>query len=204
MEEVTFSSRAYCKMILHAAKYPHCAVNGVLLAEQSKQRDGKKSKTLQFVDAIPLFHLCLHVSPMAEVALMQVDTMASSQGLMIAGYYTANEILDDMSIDKPGTKIAEKIVDIFNSACLVMIDNSKVTLGMEETPLRVLHNVEGKWKQMDTSNFMVEEKSLFVASVLLQQQAFPQLVDFDNHLDDLSLDWRNLSLNSSVDALNDK
>jgi len=29
--EVTFSPRAYSKMILHAAKYPHCAINGLLL-----------------------------------------------------------------------------------------------------------------------------------------------------------------------------
>ena len=31
--EVEFSLRAYCKMVLHAAKYPHCAVNGVLLTK---------------------------------------------------------------------------------------------------------------------------------------------------------------------------
>ena len=31
--EIEFSARAYCKMVLHAAKYPHCAVNGVLLTK---------------------------------------------------------------------------------------------------------------------------------------------------------------------------
>ena len=31
--EVLFEPRAYAKMILHAAKYPHCAVNGLLLAQ---------------------------------------------------------------------------------------------------------------------------------------------------------------------------
>ena len=31
--EVEFSPRAYCKMVLHAAKYPHCAVNGLLLTK---------------------------------------------------------------------------------------------------------------------------------------------------------------------------
>ena len=78
MSEIRFSSKAYCKMILHAAKYPHCSVNGLLLAERKK--DSKGDKELVLVDTVPLFHLCLHVSPMAEVALMQVitDTCISS------------------------------------------------------------------------------------------------------------------------------
>jgi ER membrane protein complex subunit 8/9 len=63
MTDVTISSRAYVKMIFHAAKYPHLAVNGLLLSEKS----GERGQGLQIVDAIPLFHQCLHVSPMAEV-----------------------------------------------------------------------------------------------------------------------------------------
>lgn len=70
MQEVNFSSHAYCKMMLHAAKYPQCAVNGVLLASND-QNDGR-SQSVAYVDAIPLFHLCLNVSPMAEIALSQV------------------------------------------------------------------------------------------------------------------------------------
>ena len=73
MADVSFSSRAYAKMILHCAKYPHCAVNGVLLAESLKTKGSKNSENLLFVDAIPLFHICLHLSPMYEVALTQVE-----------------------------------------------------------------------------------------------------------------------------------
>lgn len=65
MGSSTFSPQAYLKIILHAAKYPHCAVNGVLLATK-----GDTSNTI--IDAVPLFHQCLHVSPMAEIALLQV------------------------------------------------------------------------------------------------------------------------------------
>lgn len=66
MSEVTISPRAYLKMIFHAAKYPHCSVNGILLASR------EKTKNVQVIDAVPLFHQCLHVTPMAEVALVQV------------------------------------------------------------------------------------------------------------------------------------
>lgn len=66
MSEVTLSSRAYIKMMLHVAKYPHLALNGILLAAKGN------SKNLIIVDAIPLFHQCLHVTPMSEIALVQV------------------------------------------------------------------------------------------------------------------------------------
>lgn len=68
MSDLKISAKAYTKMIFHAAKYPHCAVNGILLADKESSR----GKTLNIVDAIPLFHQCLHVTPMAEVALTQV------------------------------------------------------------------------------------------------------------------------------------
>ena len=63
------SSQAYCKVILHAAKYPHCAINGVFLAEKPKSKD---SKVFKIVDAVPLFHISLSLTPMFEVALTQV------------------------------------------------------------------------------------------------------------------------------------
>ncbi len=47
--DVLFSSRAYCKMVLHAAKYPHCAISGILLSPQKEDRD-------IVVDSVPLFH----------------------------------------------------------------------------------------------------------------------------------------------------
>ena len=69
MADITLSTTAYCKLLLHAAKYPQRAINGVLLAEKARSKD---SKGLKVVDAIPLFHLTLGLAPMMEVALMQV------------------------------------------------------------------------------------------------------------------------------------
>uniref|UniRef100_A0A493SUS4 Uncharacterized protein n=1 Tax=Anas platyrhynchos platyrhynchos TaxID=8840 RepID=A0A493SUS4_ANAPP len=55
------STQAYCKMVLHGAKYPHCAVNGLLAAGPAL-----------FVDCVPLFHGTLALAPMLEVALSLV------------------------------------------------------------------------------------------------------------------------------------
>lgn len=56
---------------MHCAKYPHCAVNGILLA--AKEDGDDKDKPITYIDAIPMFHICLHLSPMAEIALTQVN-----------------------------------------------------------------------------------------------------------------------------------
>ncbi|KAJ8897015.1 hypothetical protein PR048_002361 [Dryococelus australis] len=41
--------------------------------------------------------------------------------------------------------------------------------------------------------------ALDIAADLVQQHAYESLVDFDNHLDDISQDWRNPTLNRRVD-----
>lgn len=70
MAEVSVNTRAHCKLLLHAAKYPHRAVNGLLLAEDSKSKESHKVKIL---DCIPLFHITLGLAPILEVALTQVS-----------------------------------------------------------------------------------------------------------------------------------
>lgn len=92
-------------------------MNGILLGKKSSE----KSKT-EVIDAVPLFHQCLYVSPMSEIALVQVESRAASEGLHIIGYYCAAENFYDNSIDKaPGMKIAEKIVELNGSACVIMV-----------------------------------------------------------------------------------
>lgn len=73
MSDITLETKAYAKIILHAAKYPHCAVNGVLLATATKGKDGSRNQDMEIVDSIPMFHHSHYVSPMAEIALTQVN-----------------------------------------------------------------------------------------------------------------------------------
>lgn len=199
MKDVVFSSRAYSKIIMHCAKYPHCAVNGVLLAVEDKNTD--KPKSITYVDAIPLFHLCLHVTPMAEIALSQVEQWAESNGLIIAGYYLANENINDTSYDRPAHKIADKISEKCKASCLVVVDNKLVTLAHTTPAIRTLQNVENKWKLLDKSKVTVEEETLEATSSLLQDKVYYDLVDFDNHLDNIKLDWKNSSLNEQIEGI---
>ena len=61
------TEKAYAKLVLHCCKYPHLAVNGVVIGSISKE-----SQTVQIQDAVPLFHSGIGLAPMLEVALTQV------------------------------------------------------------------------------------------------------------------------------------
>lgn len=68
----SLSLKAYAKIVLHCCKYPHKAVNGVVIGSISK-----KDQSVQIQDAIPLFHIGLGLAPMLEVALAQVLVVVS-------------------------------------------------------------------------------------------------------------------------------
>lgn len=178
MSEASVSAKAYAKILLHAAKYPHLAVNGLLLADK-----GDKSKTPVIVDAIPLFHQCVHVTPMAEIALIQAETRAAKENLQIAGYYAAAENFYDNTLDRvPGIRIAEKIAEVNSNAYLVLVDNRLVSMDMVQPALRMWQYSETKWV---TSKYSLHDQqdTLEAVSSLLQEGAMRVLVDFDNHLD---------------------
>merc|ERR1711976_80603 len=198
MAEYTVSARAYCKMLLHAAKYPHCAVNGLLLAERPK---AKESKSIRFVDAVPLFHLSLSLAPMMEVALIQVEEFCKSHNLIIGGYYHANELHDESSpkiiANRIATKIHENSASIMD-ACLFMIDNSKMSVECPKEAYQIYKYNGTDWKPKEFKDTL-EEGALEAASSLLHSKSHTDLVDFDNHLDDITLDWSNPDINEVLD-----
>ncbi|XP_033213356.1 ER membrane protein complex subunit 8/9 homolog [Belonocnema kinseyi] len=206
MADVYFSARAYCKILLHSVKYPHCAINGLLLAK-AKNKSDEKSTELQIVDAVPLFHICLHVSPMAEVALTMVDQYATRKGLVIAGYYLANENINDLSPDKPAHRtMSDKIAENFGQALLVVVNNKELSYNMEVNPLRISQFADGKWKPTDRANinFGGGKNVQGTMSYLMKGEDYRNLVDFDNHLDNIALDWKNLDLNDRIDEAMEK
>ncbi|XP_077291161.1 ER membrane protein complex subunit 8/9 [Arctopsyche grandis] len=193
--QVAVSSRAYAKLTLHAAKYPQSGVCGLLLGVAN-------ASPTAVTDAIPLFHQCLHVTPMAEVALAQIDALAQSAGLAIVGYYAACENFKDNSIEKaPGLRIAEKIAEIYPSALFIILDNRKFSMEVETHALKVAQFQEGKWKMKDPTNVIVDSSTMECVMRLLKSAAYKTLVDYDNHLDDISLDWANNSINAQIDQL---
>lgn len=90
-ERIVLSPVGYTKILMHCLKYPHATVNGLLLVKSTKENstgsssqrsngegnrvtesDGPTSGAVEIVDVVPLFHLGHGLSPMMEVALLQV------------------------------------------------------------------------------------------------------------------------------------
>ncbi|XP_030895468.1 ER membrane protein complex subunit 8-like [Leptonychotes weddellii] len=116
MPGVKLTTQAYCKMVLHGAKYPHCAVNGLLVAEKQKPRKehlplgGPGAHHTLFVDCIPLFHGTLALAPMLEVALTLIDSWCKDNSYVIAGYYQANERVKDARYVRAKTLLSERLI----------------------------------------------------------------------------------------------
>ncbi|XP_070574658.1 ER membrane protein complex subunit 8-like [Ptychodera flava] len=199
MAEIIMSIRAYSKIVFHAAKYPHCSVNGVLLADKKKL---KENKSVIYVDAIPLFHLALGLAPMLEVALTRIDSYCKLTGSVVAGYYQANEHLHDSEMNAIAVKIADKIRENATEAYVFMVDNRKMSADCKDIALKLFSYQENKneWKSKDIASITLEddEKCLAITSDLLRSKLQKDLVDFDNHLDDISLDWLNQDINSII------
>jgi len=198
--ELEVSTRAYCKMIMHSAKYPSSAINGVLLSKRDSVKAG--ARTIHYTDCIPLFHMGNGLAPMVEVALAQVDSQCEESGLVISGFYHAHDNLRDNHVDVFSQKIADKIAENQPGTLLVTIDSKKLSANIESPSLIVQQHSDGKWRPRDKTQVRLEhdEVTLACASALVHKKIYRDLVDFDTHLDDLSMDYLNVELNMEIDS----
>uniref|UniRef100_A0A8C5TCK8 ER membrane protein complex subunit 8 n=1 Tax=Malurus cyaneus samueli TaxID=2593467 RepID=A0A8C5TCK8_9PASS len=173
---------AYCKMVLHGAKYPHCA-------------------PALFVDCIPLFHGTLALAPMLEVALTLVRCFsaarASHHSVPFPFCSSPNQVAE---------KVASRIAEGFTDTALIMVKRSTAVV----SPLCPRFSVP-EFPQIsfgDSYLFLVlfhpsdfcEDwtEAQRIAASLLDSKSYETLVDFDNHLDDIRNDWTNPEINKAV------
>lgn len=92
---------------------------------------------------------------------------------------------------------------------LLQVDNRNLSLHLDNLALNIgqftcasgnpYGSANLKCKPVDIQKVTVEPSCVVDAcSALLQRQAYKTLIDFDNHLDDISADWTNLQLNDDV------
>lgn len=196
------STRAYGKLIMHAAKYPSCAINGLLLAKREDLRPGGSARVIKYTDCVPLFHLAPGLTPMLEVALTQVESQAEESGLVVAGLYHAHDNIRDTHIDVFSQRIADKIAENQSGTVVATLDSKKLSLSIDSHALIIHQHIEGKWRPRSSSSLRLEHEavSLACASALLKKKIYRDLVDFDNHLDDLAQDYLNVELNMEIDS----
>lgn len=192
-KSIEISSKAFTKLQLHLAKYPHCSVNGLMLACRKRL---ETEKILEIIDVVPLFHQCLQLSPMLEIALTHVDYHCDLNQLCIAGYYEAQENLNASPDPTPySMRISDKLLTHCADAKLVMVDNTKVPSA--QSLVFYEKNPDGKWKKVK-SNINFDEDCMDVLQPLMDRRVYRDLIDFDNHLDDISLHWLNHPINKLI------
>ncbi|CAH8430648.1 unnamed protein product [Dicrocoelium dendriticum] len=176
------------KMIMHAAKHPESAVNGLLLCNQS---DVIK---LTITDYVPLFHCALTLTPMLEAALYQVEAYCDSENLRICGYFQANEHISDKEPTTFAYKIAEKLNEKSGPACLIMLRNDRLYPPSSEHFI-VHTNAQGKWQELKHTVSSEVPHSLTQA---FRSKLFQAMYDFDDHLDDINCDYLNAELSKCI------
>jgi len=181
----SITTKAYTKIILHVAKYPHAVLNGVLLGTQ-------KDSTVKIVDAVPLFHQHT-LNPMLDVAFSQIESYAASESLQIVGLYTTTLVKGE--VPEVAFKICDKIQSYQPSACLLLIEDTPLSPSQLATLLHVKKS--SRWTSQQGNIHLHDSTPADVfqfISKLIANRTEQKLVDWDNHLDDCKRDWINSTL----------
>ncbi|KAJ4747257.1 hypothetical protein LUZ62_051951 [Rhynchospora pubera] len=193
------SQTAYIKLVLHALKHPSSAVNGILVGRLSSD-----NATVQISDAMPVSHSACALLPPLEIALTQAEEYYSKAGeLNVVGYYHANERYDDSELGPAARRIGDHIFRYFPQAAVLLLDNKKLDgliKGKGRDPAVVLFTRDSSkaWRQVGserTSQLVLKEPSAHsLLADHITSKKWLEIVDFEDHLDDISKDWVNPNL----------
>ncbi|KAI7844049.1 hypothetical protein COHA_002389 [Chlorella ohadii] len=215
MKSCTLSEDALLKVLLHAAKHPTTAVNGVLLGTVS---GGDGAAEVSVTDAVPACHSFISLAPVLEAALSQLEAHAKEQqgtqsGLRIVGYYQANERLSDGELGA-GRRFADRIEAAWPHSVALLLDGPALQAGLaqltaaegqaggsggSEQPVAQLFAKDGgRWTKVaagGSGGFRCPTSGVVSRfAQLLGEGRHQQLHDFEEHLDDIALDWLNPTL----------
>ncbi|PHT42378.1 ER membrane protein complex subunit 8/9 -like protein [Capsicum baccatum] len=191
---------AYIKLILHALKHKTSSVNGALLGRISGNGDN-----VEIIESVPLFHSQIGLLPPLEISLIMIEEYYADKGLSIVGYFHANEGFDDFEVGNVAKNIADHIYKYFPQAALLLLDNKKLEAllkeGKDRSPVMQLYTKEVSrcWKlagaDAASSSLKIKEPSANIVLLdYVSSGKWKDIVDFDDHLDDINKDWLNPEL----------
>ncbi|GAV59660.1 UPF0172 domain-containing protein [Cephalotus follicularis] len=193
------AQNAYIKAVLHSLKHKTTAVNGLLLGRVSPQNDA----VVEISDSVPLFHSHLALLPQLEISLIMIEEYYAAKGLGIVGYYHANERFDDVELSNVPKNIGDHIYRYFPQAPVLLLDNKKLEAlakGKDRSPVMQLftRDVSKNWKLVGSdgnSRLVIKEPSANIVLLdYISSEKWQDVVDFDDHLDDINKDWLNPEL----------
>ncbi|KIJ62582.1 hypothetical protein HYDPIDRAFT_176400 [Hydnomerulius pinastri MD-312] len=192
MVSYSISHEAYVKIFLHAAKHPHKPVNGVLLGKLS-------SGVVTIQDVIPLLHHWTSLSPMMEIGLDLAKGHSESAGLSLVGYYQACERIDDAALAPVGERVAQQIRSQFSDAIAFVIDGDALGSGDAALIPYLPQPGSTSWRpqalnppaftagsQITLANPASPSSAV---SLVRDHHLHHKFGDFDDHLEDVTIDW---------------
>ncbi|OAV99036.1 hypothetical protein PTTG_02424 [Puccinia triticina 1-1 BBBD Race 1] len=160
------------KALRHMAKYPHSTVIGLLVGSI-------EGDSVSIVDAIPLVHHWLDLSPMLEAGLALAKIHVESKNLKLLGTYVAHSRTDLKSLDIVSQKLNESLQS--ESSIALIIDSQK--LNTTENPfIPYTRSKDNEWSTLDDNCFQAN-----IPKDWLDCEG--SIGDFDDHLEDLGVDW---------------
>ncbi|RWS27063.1 COX4 neighbor-like protein [Leptotrombidium deliense] len=198
--EFKMSAVCFCKMLMHSFKYPQSTVNGLLIS------DRKEDKTVIISDCIPLYHNSHGLTPNMEIALHLISTYCKERNVSLIGYYQANKYFYDSTPDVFAQRIVDKMFEVNGDTILVMVRINNFGLPNVLSDKSNIDNavhlytcVDGKWKQKSGIVHENATKTLSaIQHLVYKKQVHMNIIDFDNHLDDVKCDWRNEDINEQI------
>ncbi|KAL0729089.1 hypothetical protein Bca4012_025182 [Brassica carinata] len=173
------SQNAYIKLVLHSLRHKTSAVNGVLVGRLSPKDDG----VVEVSDSVPLFHSNLALLPPLEISLIMR--------------------FDDVELSGVAKNIADHISRYFPQAPILLLNNKKLealSKGKDRTPVMQIcvKDASKNWRVVGAdggSKLLLKEPSAnVVLSDYISSEKWKDVIDFDDHLDDVTKDWLNPGL----------
>ncbi|KAI8085160.1 uncharacterized protein BX664DRAFT_338665 [Halteromyces radiatus] len=184
----TIELHAYILPLLHAAKYPANQVCGLLLGKV------EKDSITHVTTALPLFHHWTTLTPMLDMALQQAELYAKKKQLQIIGWYQANERVDDVSLHDNAIKVADAIRQRSKTSRIFIVNNEKLSSLEKATEAYVIYDYqEQQWKASKDIQDQVKQDYLPKLRGLLSACGYQRIIDLDEHLEDVSLDWLSMT-----------
>ncbi|OQR91331.1 hypothetical protein ACHHYP_04780 [Achlya hypogyna] len=171
------SEDAQVVMGLHAAQYPHLAVVGLLVGREV-------GEGIEITKAFPVAHQA-PTAPLLEFASMCIDACATEAKLKIVGMYVANARVDDMTLGPVYARIANTVEAQSSRSCALVLDGRHLA-----TPRLLLKDVKKGWIEMEKRIAFEDDEGKVLMRALENNEPL-KVVDFDEHLEQPSKDWRN-------------